>query len=80
MENLFTILLGHYDNDLEALKADYKANGGYELASGGSFAIYYDDQRKELQDCGYNFDEFDDDEMYEIYCDLVVQALEENLG
>lgn len=80
MEKLYTILLDYYCDDLQALEADYKVNGAYSLVSGGSFAIYYDDMRNDLQQCGYNFDKLDDDELHQIYLDLVAQTLEENLG
>lgn len=80
MEKLYTILLDYYGNDLQALEVDYKANGAYGLVSGGSFAVYYDDQRKELAECGYDFEELDDQEIFEAYCNNVAQTLEENLG
>lgn len=80
MEKLYTILLDYYGNDLQALEDDYKANGAYGLVSGGSFAIYYDDQRKELAESGYDFKELDDQEIFETYRDIVVDTLDKYLG
>ena len=80
MENMFKNLLEHYAYDIVALVYDYQNVGGYAMASGGCFAIYYDDQKAELQECGYNVDHLDDNQVFELYCDTVVGVLDETVG
>ena len=80
MEKLYTILLDYYCDDLQALEADYRANGAHGLVLGGSFAVYYDDQRKELAQCGYAVEGLDNQEIFEAYYNNVAQTLKENLG
>lgn len=48
MEKLYSILLEYYDNSAENLRADFESVGGYAMASGGCFAVYYNDQKKRV--------------------------------
>lgn len=81
MEKLYSILLEYYDNSAENLRADFESVGGYAMASGGCFAVYYNDQKKkELAQCGYIVEGLDDEEIFKTYCNNVAKILEENLG
>lgn len=80
MENMFKNLLEHYAYDIVALVADYRNVGAYAMVSGGCFAISYYDQRAKLQACGYKVDHLDDSQVFELYCDTVVDVLDETVG
>ena len=74
------LALEYYGNDLVSLRDDYDASSGYSMVSGGCFAISYADQRKDLLELGYGVDHLDDDHIYELYCDIMVEALDNFLG
>lgn len=79
MEKMFNLLLEYYDGNVDAMKADYKVVGGYKMASGGSFAIYYGDQKEELKMAGYNVGKLTDNEIFEKYCNTVSDTLDKYL-
>lgn len=80
MEKMFNLLLEHYNGDVDAMKADYDFIGGYKMASGGSFSVYYGNQKEELEMAGYNVDKLTDNEILEKYCTVVSDTLDKYLS
>lgn len=74
------LALEYYDGDLVSLQDDYDASSGYSMVSGGCFAISYSDQREDLLQLGYGVDHMDDEQVFEFYCDIMAEALDNFLG
>lgn len=79
-DNIQAHILEHYENPVDFMEQmnamDYlptKWRAGEELASGGSYLIYYDDQREFLDSLGINpkGKEFSDDRVFQTYNSLI---------
>lgn len=79
-DNIQAHILSHYDNPVDFMEQmdnmDYyptRWHAGQELAKGGSYLIYYDDQRKFLDSLGINpkGKSFSDDRVFETYNSLI---------
>ena len=79
-DNIQAHILEYYDNPVDFMEQmdamDYlptRWHAGEELAKGGSYAIYYDDQREFLNSLNINpkGKDFSDDRVFEVYTSLV---------
>ena len=78
-ENIQAHILEYYDSpedfisQMDYMRAPTMWHAGEELASGGSYLIYYDDQRKFLDDLKINpkGKKFSDDRVFQTYTSLV---------
>ena len=79
-DNIQAHILEHYDNPVDFMEQmdamDYyptKWHAGQEMAKGGSYLIYYDDQRDFLNSLNINpkGKDFSDDRVFEVYTSLV---------
>lgn len=72
-------VLDHYDNDIDALRADTNASSSKDMVTGGNFDIYYDEQRAFLDSLHLNNNsnrEFSDQDVFDMYVLLVSRAIE----
>jgi len=74
------IALSYYDNDAAALLADVAAAGSsVNFVQGGSLGVYYDTQRKELQQIYEQTDEkaasYSDEKVFNTYIYVMTQAI-----